>query len=311
MLPQKATQMLGLGLSEVSPALSMGFRVDSNGEVGDFELAPSWIRVSRLSYEEADEQLETETLRELYQLARIYEERRRRNGAVMIDMPEVKMWLSDGQVHIRPLPPLRSRTLVREAMLMAGESVARYALEHDIPFVFSSQDFPLDDMPPANTLSEMYALRRLLKPSQRSGKPGSHAGLGLELYAQATSPLRRYLDLVAHQQLRAHLRGEEILDVQAITERIGAAAAVAGGVRWAERRSNEHWTLVYLQQNPGWEGEGIVVDRRDHRAVVVIPELGLETVIYEKRPLHLDGTVRLSLNGINLPELEAYFRIAS
>jgi exoribonuclease-2 len=310
MLPRLATQRLGLGLSEISPALSLSFSVDSGGVLSDLELAPGWIRVSRLTYEEADGQLETEPLRELYNLSQIYEERRRRNGAIMIDMPEVKVWLSEGQVHIRPLPALRSRALVREAMLMAGESLARYALEHEIPFAFSSQALPPDELPPANSLSEMYALRRSLKPSRRSSRPGPHAGLGLEIYAQATSPLRRYLDLVAHQQLRAHLRGEKMLEVQAITERVGATSAVAGSVRWAERRSVEHWTLVYLRQHADWEGEGIVVEKRGHRAVIVVPDLGLEAAIFERRPLALDGKVRLALNGVNLPELEAYFRFA-
>lgn len=310
MLPRQATQRLGLGLSEVSPALSFGFSVSPEGITGDMELSPSWIRVTRLTYEEAEARLDTEPLRELYNLAQIYEERRLNNGAIMIDMPEVKVWLEDGRVNIRPLPPLRSRALVREAMLMAGESVARYALEHDIPFAFSSQEFRVDEMPPASTLSEMFALRRLFKPSQRSSRPGPHAGLGLELYAQATSPLRRYLDLVAHQQLRAHLRGVKTLNSQEITERVGATGAVTGSVRWAERRSMEHWTLVYLLQHPGWEGEGIVVDKRGNRAVVLVPELGLETTIYERRPLPLDGKVRLALNEVNLPELEAYFRFA-
>ena len=85
---------------------------------------------------------------------------------------------------------------------------------------------------------------------------------------------------------------------------------MTGSVRWAERRSVEHWTLVYLQQHPEWEGEGIVVDRRGHRAVVLVPELGLEVAIYEKRPMPLDGKVRLALSEVNLPDLEAYFRLS-
>ncbi len=43
---------------------------------------------------------------------------------------------------------------------------------------------------------------------------------------------------------------------QAIIERVGAAEAAAQGIRRAERLSREHWTTVYLQQHPGWQGEG-------------------------------------------------------
>ena len=310
MLPEQATQRLGLGLSEISPALSFGFSVDSDGILGDLELAPSWVRVSRLTYEEADRRLDTEPLRELYSLAKIYERRRHGNGAIVIDMPEVKVSMHDDQVDVRPIPALPSRDLVRDAMLMAGESVARFAAQHGIPFIYSAQEAPPDELPPANTLSDMFALRRTLRPSQRSSHPGPHAGLGLQFYAQATSPLRRYLDLVAHQQLRAHLRGEETLGEQAITERVGATGAVSGSVRWAERRSVEHWTLVYLLQHPDWEGEGIVVEKRGQRAVILVPDLGLEAAIFERRPLALDSKVQLALNDVNLPELEAYFRFA-
>jgi len=37
--------------------------------------------------------------------------------------------------------------------------------------------------------------------------PARHAGLGLNIYTQATSPIRRYSDLPTFQ-LKAHLRGQ-------------------------------------------------------------------------------------------------------
>ena len=125
-------------------------------------------------------------------------------------------------------------------------------------------------------LAGMFALRRAMKPGGASGTPGAHSGLGLEIYAQATSPLRRYLDLVVHQQLRAHLRREVVLDTQEMLERIGAYASVVGSVRRAERLARRHWTLVYLMQRPEWRGEGILVEKRRRRGVVVVPELDLE-----------------------------------
>ena len=40
--------------------------------------------------------------------------------------------------------------------------------------------------------------------SQYRSVPAPHSGLGLSTYAQATSPMRRYLDLVVRQQLHAY-----------------------------------------------------------------------------------------------------------
>jgi len=111
----------------------------------------------------------------------------------------------------------------------------------------------------------MYAYRRLFRPSQTKGVPEPHAGLGLDAYVRATSPLRRYQDLLAHQQIRTALRGGSVLPTEALAERYGVADVASAVVRRAERLSNQHWKLVYLQQNASWEGDAVVVLlRRQH-----------------------------------------------
>jgi exoribonuclease-2 len=311
MLPAEATRVLGLGLTDVSPALSFGLDVDHNGQIQGVDISPSWVKVTRMTYEEAQEQLDDPLLARLDELARVYEERRLQRGAITIDMPEVKIWVDDGRVQVRPLPPARSRDIVREAMLMTGEATGLYALEHEVPIPFTGQELPSDDLPPAKTLAEMFALRRTMRASQASSAPTAHAGLGMEIYVQATSPLRRYLDLVVHQQLRAYLSGRPLLDSQGVMARVGAAEAVTGSARWAERRSNTHWTLVYLQQNPDWQGEGVVVDHRGKRSVVLVPELALESQLYLRKDVGLDGKVHLRIEAVDLPYLEAHFRAGS
>lgn len=310
MLPAEATRVLGLGLADVSPALSFGLDLDGIGQMQAVEVVPSWVKVSRMTYEEADRQLDDPLLARLDEVARIYEERRLQNGSITIDMPEVKISMDAGLVQVRPLPQSRSRDIVREAMLMTGEAAGRYALEHEIPIPFTGQELPTEDLPPAQTLSEMFALRRTMHASQASSIPAAHAGLGMEIYVQATSPLRRYLDLVVHQQLRAYLAGRPLLDSQGVMERVGAAEAITGAARWAERRSNTHWTLVYLQQNPDWQGEGVVVDYRGKRTVVLLPDLALESQLYLRKDVSLDDKLRLRVENVDLPFLEAYFRLA-
>ncbi len=310
MLPAEAVPRLGLGLSEVTPALSFGLTLDADGIVTDVEIAPSRVRVQRLSYEEVELRLDEEPFRTLHELACRHRTRRRANRAVFIDLPEVKMRVADGQVAIKPLPRSRSRMLVTEAMLMAGEAAARFALERGLPFPFTTQDVAVGDADrePAG-LAAMYALRRSLRPRQYSGQPGPHSGLGLDVYAQVTSPLRRYLDLVAHQQLRAFLRGGDPLEAQAIVERVGAAEVAARGIRRAERLSREHWTVVYLQQHPGWQGEGVLVEKRMPRGVVLIPDLALEARVKVSESVAPDSALPLRLTGLELPAREAYFKV--
>ncbi len=314
MLPRQATELLGLGLSEISPALSFGMKLTAEGEISDLEIVPSWVKVTRLTYEEAEGQMDVSPFKELYALAQTYETRRRQNGSIEIDLPEVKVRVVEDEVNIRPLPPLRSRDMVREAMLMTGEAVARFAIEHEIPMPFSVQDPPerdsstISDSETAVGMADMFALRRTLKRSRKQTSPAPHSGLGLEMYIQATSPLRRYLDLVSHQQLRAFLRGGPVLNAQEVMERVGAVDAVEGGVRRAERFSNDHWSLIYLMQHPEWQGEGVVVDKVGMRARILIPELGIESDIYPRQELPLDTIVPLELNKVNLAEQSVHFK---
>ncbi|MFZ1395480.1 MAG: hypothetical protein WAS33_01220, partial [Candidatus Promineifilaceae bacterium] len=69
-----------------------------------------------------------------------------------------------------------------------------------------------------------------------------------------------------------------------------------------------HWTAVYLLRNPEWSGEGIVIDQRGKRDLILLPALGTETSIYQKEPTPLDSTVQVKLQSVDLPQREAHFR---
>jgi exoribonuclease-2 len=318
MLPRDAIRLLGLGLQEISPALSFGLELNAMGEIIGIQIQPSWVRVQRLSYEIAEQRLEEPPFRELNKLALAYQARRASNGALFIDLPEIIVNLVNSRVSIRQVERLRSRDLVREAMLMVGEAAASYAIEHNIPFPYATQEPPdenlLPDMPPPTSQEEgqenlayYFAMRRALKRSQVSSLAAPHAGVGLLAYSRATSPLRRYLDLVAHQQLRASQTGEKLLNSSEMLARVGASEAVTGNVNLAEALSRRHWTLVYLLQNPDWQGEAVLVEKGENRNRVIIPELALELPFQTRLDLPLNSRFLLKAQGVNLPELEAHF----
>jgi len=193
--------------------------------------------------------------------------------------------------------------------------VGRFGMAHEIPLSYTVQEPPLEDESLPKDLtgaapSVMWAQRRLMQRSRPSTAPGRHSGLGLDVYVQVTSPLRRYLDLLAHQQIRAHLKGEQILTTTEITERIGAVDSIAGAVRAAERLSNQHWTLVYLMQHADWQGEAVVVENKPGRDVLLIPELAWETEIYRRPSRPLDSVVTLTLDSVDLANRSARFKVA-
>jgi exoribonuclease-2 len=304
MLPLAVTEALGLGLKEVSPALTFELLVSPEGELLREDLYLSWVRVRRLSYREA---LEVEALAPMKALAEAFLRKRLAQGALDIALPEVKVRVEGEEIRITPLPPYESRVWVREAMLLAGYAAAHLALREGLPFPFATQEVPSHRVE-GEGLAAMWAQRKTLKRAQLKAVPAPHRGLGLPLYAQVTSPLRRYLDLVAHQQLRAWLKGERPLSQGEVLERVGAAEAVADLVREGERRSKLHWTLLYLMEK-GYEGPGVLVERRGGQGVFLLPELGLTAQVALSGPLALNAEVRLRFLEADFPALEARFAL--
>jgi exoribonuclease-2 len=323
-LPEKKIPMLapgmialfGLGLQEVSPALSFCLSLNGDGSIAETGIRLTKIRVRRMSYAQAQAALREPPLRDIYEITSCYNARRTRNGALRIELPEVKIRAAGGEVSIRPLAATESGDMVSGAMLMAGEAAARFALSHGIPIPYATQEPPDSSASSPSssassakpqTLADMYECRKKLRPSASRSSPSPHAGLGLELYCRATSPLRRYLDLVLHQQLRAFLGGGKLLSPDEITARIGVCDALTAAVQKTERLSKLHWTLVYLQRNPGWQGSATVVEKRGRLCTLILPDIALETKVNPGRDVPLNATLTLRLLGVDLPSLEARF----
>ena len=308
MLPPTAVERLGLGLAATSPALSIGFRVADDGELTDIEVVPSWVRVTRLSYDTADERMDESPLAELAALAERFRAGRHENGAVAFQLPEVAVRLDENsEVVIRSIQELSSRRLVTETMIMAGHAVARFAQQEDLVIPFALQPAPQGEAG-GEGLAWAYALRKLMRPSRVELAPEPHSGLGLSAYAQATSPLRRYHDLVAHQQLRAHVGDGSPAEKEALAQRIAGVGELVRALRRTERASNQHYKLVYLQRLGEWQGEGVVVERQGPKGRVLIPELALEPTVTLPKTTEPGTTVTLHLTGVDLPNLEARFR---
>lgn len=304
MLPPGVTEALGLGLNEVSPALTFELVVSEEGDLLEERVYPSWVRVQRLTYKEA---LDRPELGPLRRLAEAFHRKRLAQGALDLFLPEVKVRVEGEEIRITPLPPYPSRLWVREAMLLAGYAAAHLALREGLPFPFATQEAPSRRVE-GEGLAAMWEQRKALKRAQLKAVPAPHKGLGLPFYAQVTSPLRRYLDLVAHQQLRAWLKGGRPLSQKELLERVGAAEAVADAVREAERKSKLHWTLLYLQEK-GYEGPGVLVERRGAHGVFLLPELGLSAQVALSQALPLNAEVRLRFLEADLPALEARFAL--
>ena len=316
MLPAGITEQLGLGLNEKSNALSISFLVTQEGELEDIEVCFSELNVTRSTYEAVDVELDgspDNSFADLQMITDRYHQRRLNNNAAMLDLPEVNIKVNQGEISIQPYSRGGSRKIVTEAMLAAGEAIALFATQNNIPIPYAYQPEPEEIQHPEK-MSEHYAYRRCFKASRHTTVAAAHFGLGLPCYTRVTSPIRRYLDLIVHQQIRAFLTEQPLLDHEALVERIGLADEGSFAARKAERNSNQHWKLLYLKQwqkkeDATWQGEAIVVQQDERNTIVILPELALEPRLRGQDKLELEQAIAVQVQSVNIPDLRANFRV--
>ena len=311
MLPENAVPLFGLGLQEISPALSFALQITDDGNVELLKYTPSLVKVQRLNYSTGGELLDTPEFAPCVEALQRFRDMRRQNNAVLIKLPEVKVKVDIPQqtIAITPLDQNPVRELVANAMLATGHAVAKFAAANDIPLPFAIQEDPeMSERP--DTIPGMYALRKSCRQSTLSTLPGKHAGLGLEPYARVTSPLRRYEDLLAHIQLRKYLAGEELLTISELDLRLAVSEPAAILRSKLERQCREYWTLVMLQNSPEpWRGEAIYAAKPDDRSFWLIPELAFEFKNHYNARIPLGEKVMVECIA-SAPELLEYqFRI--
>ena len=114
------------------------------------------------------------------------------------------------------------------------------------------------------SLAEIYEQFRGMKPASLKLQPGPHAGLGVPQYVQITSPIRRYQDLVLHNQLRGYVqRGSPPLRAQALLELFSELEDLNRSNNRAMRNARSYWSLRHYAHQLGNEVEEVKVSGVD------------------------------------------------
>lgn len=311
MLGESAIEDFALGLKNESYALSFKLKLNSNAEIMEVDILRTKIKVNAITYSEADIQKESAYLKPLFEIAKLNRTKREQAGAVSIEIPEVNIYVKTEnemqKAFITPCEYFESFLMIKEMMLLAGEAAARFAFKNNIPFQFISQEAPeLPQKLPAGLAGE-YRKRKAMRPRNIGTIPSMHAALGIAMYSQVTSPLRRYGDLVAHQQLLKFIDGKELMKSDDFLMRIAAGDIAGRNCVQAERLSRQHWTLMYLLQNKEWQGEAVILDTLKLRARIFIPCIGYEAEIHLKKELSINEKIIVKAEDIDIPNLSVRF----
>ena len=261
MLPLSlAAGPLSLRAGQQCAALSVAVQLDESGQVTAHRIVRSWIRPRYgLTYADGDELIELappgdESLADLANLMNRRHRWRRSRGAVLFDRPEGRFRLRDGELEVHVTEPSPARLLVSEAMLLMGSVVAGFGQEHGLALPFRSQ--PMATLPTTEELERIpegpaqdAAIKRCLSRGVQGTRPMPHFSLGLPSYVQATSPIRRYADLVTHRQILAQLAGTEVLPEERLGELIDDLDDPLRQSVQIAREDQRHWQQVWLARH--------------------------------------------------------------
>ncbi|OQY39640.1 MAG: hypothetical protein B6226_01470 [Candidatus Cloacimonetes bacterium 4572_65] len=279
---------LSLVKGENRPSISALFTFSPTYELLDKEICLSVINVDeKISYNEVDKSLrkkgdyynELNTLRNISQKVK---ELRFENGAIEINRPEVQIDVDGDEINLKIIKRLSpSRSMISEFMILMNSSTAQFANDNDIPFIFRVQDEPDADY--KHFLSLDYydpvlndKLIRLIRPSRISTEAYQHHGLGVDSYAQTTSPLRRYNDLVMQRQIASFLRKEEFkYNHEELLWYVAYCEEKDKSRRDMYNQSSTYWFLRYLEKHMMYEPmEAVVVNEQNKNITCEILRFG-------------------------------------
>ena len=113
-------------------------------------------------------------------------------------------------------------------------------------------------------------------------KPGFHESLGLKMYVQCTSPLRRYLDLIIQRQVYNKINNYELLSKDSVTKIIDYSK-----IRQSENnnifKNDRHKYLILFFRNENKPFYKIIfvkwINHKKNIALVYFPDYSLEILI--------------------------------
>ena len=317
MFPERlSTNLASLNFGSPRPAYTVEVRFDEQGNRLGYRIALTTVNVERrFSYDEADRAFDagnTSSLQTLHRIAQQLHNERAARGAITFRRPELKIRITGGEIEIKKINTSSpSRFIVSEMMILANGLSADFASVNALPVIYRTQEprdaVAVEEAPAVDALA-FERLRKTFKRSRLSLTPGLHSGLGLSAYTQASSPIRRYADLVTQRQFTSMLRGaaiphgrEELLRI------LVTAEAAEQEIRTIEDRSMNYWLLEYLSRYKKDEQLSAVV--LDLKGNIEIEDFYLRSKLTPANKLQPGEVVQVRIESIEPEKTEVRFRL--
>ncbi len=274
--PVLAEGLCSLREGQLRPAISTLIKISPIGDILAYDVMASMVRIrhQRTYYDVNLLSEEDPNVIHLKEIAARFREQRLDQGAVQISLPDVNIWRDEnGQVGVSKINrESPARMLVAELMIMANWLTARFLRDSGVPAIFRTQPDPKSRLYQRNegTLFQNWMQRRLLSRFVLDTKSDRHSGLGIDAYVTATSPIRKYSDLVSQRQVKAVLGLEEPYSEEDISQIMQRLEQPMGAVSRVQHGRHQYWLLRYLEARVGEREQAIVLMRRKNGYQVLL-----------------------------------------
>ncbi len=288
---------------EDRPVISIMASFNHRWQFKEFKVLAGFIRVKeRLTYEEVDARIRDQDSMEnlMFRLASHLRNQRLDNGALIFRDPEINIRVAQDktiEVNLRDREAC-SEILVSEFMILANSLFAKFLQEKGLPAIFRTQGPPSEKVEIKDEYDpvESYRCKRILARGDFSTKAGPHTTLGLPAYTTATSPLRRYTDLVVQRQIRGALGlSQEILSEEEIQKILAEVNFRIDRAVILERQRQRYFLLKYLSQRRESAFEAIVLHRFPKFYLVYLRDFAFNAALKVPAGVELNPYDRVSV----------------
>ena len=297
MLPSDLSEgLFSLTLGDVKPAFSFLATLEKDGNVSEYSMHPSLIRVDRqLSFAEADQKMDDDSdLVDLWDLAQALVARREASGGVNLNIPKLNVYfMPDGHLNIGLTQwDTPAKIIIGELMILANYLAADLLYKNGYPCPYRYQEkaraLAKGEAEPVECAAENdFELMHNLAIRRRTGRtglsfvPAPHHGLGLSVYTAFTAPMRRYVDLLVARQLRSLAIGAPpALDQQEFLRLALPAYELQQRIQKMQGRRQRYWLFTQLADKVGREYSALIFEQRDRRVRACITDFMLETDLF-------------------------------
>ena len=287
-LPVNQIPMLPSSLSSNALSLVKGFNrlaislmvdFDKGWNINNYRFIPTIVRIEKqLTYDQVNAAHASDPIfLALYQLTQALRQKRAGNEALLIPLPEIHFEFSDNSdIQVRLIEQeTPARVIVSECMILYNWLAAKFASETALPMLYRSQEPPQErlSIDESNYTYFVFQQRRRLQPLFIDTIPQPHSGLGVDVYTNATSPLRRYMDLLVQRQIHsALLKKGPVYTKSRLKELSILIYQTLRDIDFMKRNQIRYWTLKYLAGMINHSFNAIVFQKLRYKYLIILTD---------------------------------------